>query len=419
MLHFRITGEVHSTMDIQKMKTDKRQTSQHKILRTECIGIFAAFCLFLVSVFPAYATQLPEQTIQNDATVIDDSCVEDRTEGEIEGEAIRRSYEEYQARFESITHVDEIEASGYRIDEKQVFPVIMESFGETEVTFLAAMDRKYHRVAIFLADAEGNILYKYDQLETNYVYRGELEQPTREIASVSFPDVNEDGRTDIILITKCVNDTGDYAGKTYKVGDVLFQGEKSFYRDWRISDKINRFGMNRSAKCIISFVRDGRSAEFLYTAKNLKELQQHGFDIEEEQCYTRNFEKLGRLKTVPGIFRISEYDIFMIYLLDGNGDIVWSFQPMEDYDNLYSLKGITGKDVDGDGMKDLVVLARYSKEGDNGERIVESDCAIYYQRTGGFDMDTEFENTYTCTEEDTLEELVAKIREYWGWSVEE
>lgn len=129
MLHFRITGEVHSTMDIQKMKTDKRQTSQHKILRTECIGIFAAFCLFLVSVFPAYATQLPEQTIQNDATVIDDSCVEDRTEGEIEGEAIRRSYEEYQARFESITHVDEIEASGYRIDEKQVFPVIMESFG--------------------------------------------------------------------------------------------------------------------------------------------------------------------------------------------------------------------------------------------------------------------------------------------------
>ena len=32
---------------------------------------------------------------------------------------------------------------------------------------------------------------------------------------------------------------------------------------------------------------------------------------------------------------------------------------MGDYDNLYSLKGMTGKDVDGDGMKDLVVFARF------------------------------------------------------------
>ena len=88
---------------------------------------------------------------------------------------------------------------------------------------------------------------------------------------------------------------------------------------------------------------------------------------------------------------------------------------MGDYDNLYSLKGITGKDVDGDGMKDLVVLARYSYEGDDGGLVVESDCAIYYQRTSGFDIDTEFQNYYRCTEENTLEELVIKIREYWGW----
>ena len=50
---------------------------------------------------------------------------------------------------------------------------------------------------------------------------------------------------------------------------------------------------------------------------------------------------------------------------------------------------------------------------------MESDCSIYYQRTGGFDIDTEFEEYYQCTEEDTLEELVATIRGYWGWKVQE
>lgn len=357
------------------------------------IGVITAFSLFVSTLIPVKASGT--------------------------GEEVLALYNEYQERFEAITHVDEIEASGYEIDEEQVFPILLESFGEAEVNFVPAMESSYQRLALFLADQDGNILYKYNQFETNYIYQGIMEQPTLDIASVSFQDVNYDGLTDIILLTKCRNEIGDYAGKIYKVGDVLFQGEKEFYRDWRISDKINRFSMNKNANCIISFVRDNCSAEFLYTATTLEELLENGFTVIEEQSYTRNFEKLGRLKTVPGIFRISEYDIFMIYLVDEQGDIVWSFQPMKDYDNLYALKGITGKDVDGDGMKDLVVLARYSKEDTEGNLVIESDCSIYYQRTGAFDIDKEFQNYYTCTEEDTLEALVTKIREYWGWKVEE
>ncbi len=334
------------------------------------------------------------------------------------GSDVLAHYQEYEEQFAAITHVDEIEENGYVIDREQVFPILLESFGEDEVTFVPALQSEYNRLALFLADAEGNILYKYNQFETNYVYRGVMKQPTESLASVSFQDVNHDNRTDIILITKCMNESGEYAGKFYKVGDVLFQGDGDFYRDWRISDKINRFSMNMNTNCIISFVRDGQSTEFLYTATTLEELTENGFDIIEEQSYSRSFEKLGRLRTVPGTFRISNYDVFMVYLVDSNGDIVWSFQPMEDYDNLYSLKGITGKDVDGDGMKDLVVLARYSREGYDGILIVDSECSIYYQRTGGFDIDDTFSDYYDCTEEDTLEAMVAKIREYWGWQVE-
>lgn len=330
-----------------------------------------------------------------------------------------RSYQEYQENFEEITHADDIESKGYDILDDQVFTVSLESFEPGDVTLIPALEITWNRLALFLADGQGNILYKCNELETNNCVRGRMLQNTRGIASIAFDDANRDGKTDMILITRCVNDTGDYAGIPYKVGDVLFQGDGSFYRDWRVSDKINRFGMNKSTNQILFFVRDGKSTEFLYTASTLDELLEHGFSIIEEQCYTRYFEKLGNLKVVPGTFRMAWYDIFLIYLVNEQGDIVWSLQPMGDYDGLYSLKGINGRDVDGDGLKDLVVLARYSREDEKGERQIENKCMIYYQRTSGFEADTEFENYYHYTEEDTMEMMIQKIREYWGWQVEE
>jgi len=312
-----------------------------------------------------------------------------------------------------------MEKNGFRIIENQMFPEVFESFGESPLTFFAALDKKYNRLAVFLMDLEGNIVYKTNQLETNYRILGEMEQPTREIAAVSFIDMNYDNQKDIVLITRCMNEEGDYAGKFYKVGDVLFQKDGDFYRDYRISEKINRFGMNKSAKCIISFVRDGKSAEFLYTATTSLELLENDFNIIEEQCYARNFEKLGKLQVVPGTFNMGDYNIFMIYLVNEQGNIVWSFQPMADYDSLYSLRGMSYKDLDGDGMKDIAVLARYSYE--DAERILQVDnyCSIYYQRTGGFDEDKGFVETFQCTSEHRMEDLVRAIRKYWGWQVVE
>lgn len=332
---------------------------------------------------------------------------------------VRAQYEEYEARFAAIECYEDVEQNGFTIIEDQIFPEVFESFGEEALTFLAAFDKKYQRLAIFLMKEDGQIVYKTNQLETNNRVLGEMKQPTREIAAVSFLDLNNDDKKDIVLITRCVNESGEFKGESYKVGDVLFQEDGGFYRDYRISDKINRFSMNKSAKCIISFVRDGRSAEFLYTATTSEELFENDFNVIEEQCYPRSFEKLGKLQVVPGTFKMGDYEILMIYLIDEQGNIVWSFQPMEDYDNLYSLRGIACKDVDGDGMKDLVVLARYSYETPEGEFVVESDCSIYYQRTGGFDTDMEFDKVFQCTEELKLEEVVRAIRKYWGWTVEE
>ncbi len=330
-------------------------------------------------------------------------------------EAVLAEYEEYCDRLLSIQDQSGIEEGGFRVVEDQIFA--LEPDEEDSILMVPAFDKLYNRLAVFIVDRDGQILYRTEQLETNYCMKGRMKQPIQSIAAVSFQDLNRDGKTDIILITSCVNESEVYAGKTYKVGDVLFQNKSgnTFYRDYRISDKINRFGMNKSAESITAFVRDGNSTEFLYTASALRELLRNGFQVISEQCYLRTFGKLGKLQVTPGTYRIADYDIFMIYLVDEQGDIVSVLQPMGEYDNLYALKGVTCRDIDGDGLKDIVVLARYSYEDGAGNLAVEADYRIYYQRTGGFVPDTEIRDTYRCNEDDTMEILVEKARAYWGW----
>ncbi len=364
-------------------------------VRKRCIVLIISVCIYSFLLFPM------------------------RTFAEDNLELIIQQYEEYESRFAAIEKVSDIEENGFTVIENQCFPVLLETFGEEEVTFLPIFDDKYNRIAILLADEGGRVVFKTNQLETNNRYLGQMKQPTKGIAAVSFQDLNKDGLKDIVLITNCENSTGEYAGKTYKVGDVLFQKDGSFYRDWRVSDKINRFSMNKSIDFIAAYVRDGNSTEILYTATTLEELLDKGFQVIEEQCYSRRFEKQGLLRVVPGVIRMAKYDVFMIYLVNEQGYIVWSFQPMEDYDNLYALKGMTCRDMDGDGMKDLVVLGRYSYTGSDGEFLIDTRCHIYYQRTDGFDVDTKFEDYYQCTEDDTVGGLVEIIREFWGWTKEE
>ncbi len=336
---------------------------------------------------------------------------------EEDARALQAAYEDYQQRLLRIESSARIEEEGFEVVGEQIFPIELKGLGE--VSMIPALDKRYHRLALFFADGEGKVVYRTDQLEANNRNKGKMSQPIRELKAVSFQDLDRDGLMDIILITTCVNDSGDYAGKPYKIGDVLFQGERGFYWDYRLSDKINRFSMNKSVESIAAFVKEGKSTEFLYTAVTKKELVQKGFVIAQEQCYFRQFEKLGRLEVVPGTYTMADFATFMIYLINEDGYIVWSLQPMGDYDNLYALKGITCRDIDGDGMKDILVLARYSYESDRNELLAENDYAIYYQRTGGFYEDKEIKEQYPCREEDTVAGLVEKARSFWGWKAEE
>ena len=400
--------------------------------------LLAALCAAVLFILHMPIETAEANTVQKSAIAANVAETAENTDN------VRAQYEEYNDRFATVEHKNDITEKGFEIVDIHIFPVQYEidrqKEMETELVkqmksdpnadvkelkmnmeapllMIPAYDKTYNRLALFFANDEDEIVYKTDRFETNSCILGQMRQPNQELVSVAFQDLNGDTLTDIILITSC--EVGD--GKKYRIGDVLFQDTEGllFYRDYRISDKINRFGMNQNTDSITAFVRDGYSTEFLYTAVTLNELQQHDFRIITEQCYTRTFGKLGKLQVVPGTYRIADYEVFMIYLVNEQGYILSVLQPMGDYDNLYALKGINCRDIDGDGLKDIVVLAKYSYEDEEHKLAVASDYSIYYQRTGGFSADTEIKNAYQCGEEDTMQTVVEQARAYWGWKTED
>lgn len=322
-------------------------------------------------------------------------------------------YQEYCRRLEMISSERQIEESGFTLIKEHVFPVETEAFGE--VLFIPALESLHGRLVLFLAAPDGKIVYYTEQLETNHQNPGKFNQFNEGIAAVSFQDMDDDGRIDILLVTFCSQEKDTGTEKRYKVGDILFQNETGFYRDYRLSDKINRFNMNKSIRFMVTFIKEGYSTEFLYESATLEELTENGFTIISEQWGWWNFEKLGHLLIVPGIYRMAEYSIFMIYLVNEQGYIVWSFQPMEEYENLYDLQGVKCQDIDGDGLKDIIVLARYTYEGEEKEMVIVKEYSIYYQRTGGFSADTEMKSWYHCEEDTDMKTLINHAWDFWGY----
>ena len=323
------------------------------------------------------------------------------------------------ARFQSINTLADVAANGYITSDKahviDDFPLISNESGKKkDCVVYAAVHSVLGRAALFIADADGSIIYKTEDLECNYIEKGALYQPNISIAAIGARDVNQDGLLDILLITHCI-----YDGVEYKIGDILFQNKKKggFNRDWRISDKINRFNMNTDINMMDAFAGGGQSSEFLYTAATMDELIEGGFKPLKYQTFDANFEKFGAVSVVPGTYKMGSHYIFVLYLVDKEGRVLWNFQAMRGYDNFSEMPGISFKDVDGDGWADLSVLASYIKLDDNNETHAVTDFSIYYQRDGYFFEDTDFHKAYVSrlTGRETMDDVVQAARKYWGW----
>ena len=317
---------------------------------------------------------------------------------------------QYQKRFESINTMTEAKEAGYE-QVGFITGYFADAGIKDECTVYAAINRHYGRVALFFTNADEKVLHKTENLECNNFFIG-LHQPNADIAAISARDINGDGLDEILIISLCLNE-----GARFKIGDIIFQNASAFYRDWRISDKINRFDMNKDIEMMTSFVRDGHSAEFLYSAATLEELINGGFQPLADQSFETDFEKFGAVEVVPGFYSMGWQHIFIMYLVNGDGQVVWNFQCMRGYDNFSRMTGISFKDVDGDGWADLSVLIEYMSPDDDNRSYATNDFSIYYQRDGYFFEDKDFHKAFCkdMTGEEAMSDIVRAAQEFWGW----
>ena len=83
------------------------------------------------------------------------------------GELVAEEYERYRERFDRIEKIGDLEDQGFRLLEDQIFAMPLQKLPEEavdtteelgdEVWFYAALDTRYHRLAVFIADASGQI----------------------------------------------------------------------------------------------------------------------------------------------------------------------------------------------------------------------------------------------------------------------
>ncbi len=322
-------------------------------------------------------------------------------------------YEAYSTRLEAINTIADAKKAGYELSSMTLkIGDFVFTEKENECTIYATVNKQFGRVALFIADETDKVLYKTEDIECNYFYRDSINQPNINIAAIAIRDINDDGLQDIVIISRCLVD-----GIQFKIGEILFRGEDRFYRDWRISDKINRFSMNKDLDMMTAFARDQQSAEFLYRASTLEELTRSGFVSLVDQTFDADFEKFGTVKVVPGTYTMGGHHIFMIYLVNSDGRVIWNFQCMRDYDNFSTMTGISFKDVDGDGWADLSVLAKYKFLGDDNQTYSATDFSIYYQRNGYFFEDKDFHSSFfqELTRKELMDDIVQAARRYWGW----
>ena len=313
--------------------------------------------------------------------------------------------------------IDQVGADQEAADEQaaEQIMVMMDHAALGKLKALPAIHWEYNRLALFFVSEDGVVIAKTDDFISNSWLEGQTRQTNRDLLSISCFDLNGDGLDDIIIISACRNDFGIYADKTYPVADVLFQNQQGFYRDPRVSDKINRFDMNKTDQAVLAFVRDGVSMEFLFTAKNLAELLAKGFKPISSQCFTEHFEKFGVVDVISGFFNMAGQNYLMVYIVDKDGRILWNFQPMHYYVNFYAISAFSFRDIDGDGNKDLLLIGYYVTYDEDRTVIIKKDYDIYYQRAGYFLEDIKFKQSYYCQEDDTISTITKVARQYWGW----
>ncbi|MGW9527728.1 hypothetical protein ACWHAM_08295 [Paenibacillus terrae] len=165
----------------------------------------------------------------------------------------------------SADYVDEddqpnLDLEPYTTQEGQTFTTTLNGWGK--VRFVSTLkdeetndliQAKFFLEVISKKYVEKKILYEFPE------FYGNSGRMIDRIKAVSFKDVNQDGRTDIVIIADYITGVNAHGIETLPVAGIYFQKKDNTYTTLSELDKnINQTGHNRTLQNVIQYVRKQR-----------------------------------------------------------------------------------------------------------------------------------------------------------------
>ncbi|GLC81665.1 hypothetical protein [Lacrimispora brassicae] len=125
---------------------------------------------------------------------------------------------------------------------------------------------------------------------------------------------------------------------------------------------------------------------FEFTPYNLKNIE--GFALIEDQTFMVDLNSWGNVKFVSGKLTAGSHIPAVFYLTNEDGDILYDFNGTLPYS--IDIKAVSFKDVDKDGLKDIIIIAEDNYDGSSGKPI----ATVFMQKADG-----SFTNDYELDQE--------------------
>lgn len=126
---------------------------------------------------------------------------------------------------------------------------------------------------------------------------------------------------------------------------------------------------------------------FAFTPNNIKNLKY--FKAIESQSFTVNLNSWGNVQFVSGTLETGNHIPTVFYLTNQDGDILYNFVNITNFPYSVDVKAVSFKDVNKDGIKDIIIIVVDNYNGSNGHI-----ANVYLQKNDG-----SFTNDYKLNEE--------------------
>lgn len=119
--------------------------------------------------------------------------------------------------------------------------------------------------------------------------------------------------------------------------------------------------------------------------RTLDDLKNGGLQVIENQSFNINLENFGTARLVCGSKRENASETLQIYLIDNNNNVLYKFDDFygNEKGGFKGISAISFADVDNDGEKDIVIIAKYSIGKSNSVSV----GSIYFNKGKEFKND--------------------------------